>query len=240
MGGRCFGDTRDLFKFDLVRHMMKSLPELEGFTFVPMLTGTESEGSRKNGAGKDLKKAYRSGKAGSQNQRLREHMERLQEIDTDLAYIEGVCTYFGRELIFIDIPGRQQFTNDARGAYFRSVFGKLPKKSLIFIDPETGLAEENTDCRHLLFTEIKTVSDRMDAGSVLMLYQHLSRGKHREAIPAIVARLEECTGLKPAVITDNELVFFILAKNQKLAARLQDSLECYADTYPALQCMSCI
>ena len=42
MNVRYFGDTRDLFKFDLVRHIMKSLPELAGFTFVPMLTGTES------------------------------------------------------------------------------------------------------------------------------------------------------------------------------------------------------
>ena len=239
MSGRCFGDTRDLFKFDLVRHMMKSLPELEGFTFVPMLTGTEAEGHRKSSTGKDLKKAYRSGKAGSQNQGLREHMERLQEIDSDLAYIEGVSTYFDREMILIDIAGRQRFTNDARGTYFRSIFGKLPKKSLIFLDPETGLAEGDTDCRHLLFTEIQTVSDRMDAGSVLMLYQHLSRGKHRDALPVIVDRLGECTGIKPLVITDNELVFFLFAKDQKLADRLQSSLECYADTYPALQCMDC-
>ena len=39
LSARNFGDTRDLFKFDLVRHIMKSLPDLKGFTFVPMLTG---------------------------------------------------------------------------------------------------------------------------------------------------------------------------------------------------------
>jgi len=33
-----FGDARDLFKFDLVRHIMKAFPDLLSFTFVPMLT----------------------------------------------------------------------------------------------------------------------------------------------------------------------------------------------------------
>ncbi len=33
-----FGDVLDLFKFDLVRHIMKAFPDLLRFTFVPMLT----------------------------------------------------------------------------------------------------------------------------------------------------------------------------------------------------------
>ena len=37
-----FGDARDLFKFDLVRHIMKAFPDLLSFTFVPMLTEEES------------------------------------------------------------------------------------------------------------------------------------------------------------------------------------------------------
>jgi hypothetical protein len=239
VGGRCFGDTRDLFKFDLVRHIMKSLPELDRFVFVPMLTGTESESLRKNGMGRDLKRAYRSGNAGSQNQRLREHMERLQEINNAPEYIDGVNSYFDNESIPVDIPGRQQFTNDGRTAYFRSVSGKFPAKSLIFIDPETGLTGGSPDCKHLLYAEIQKAAQRMDTGSVLMLYQHLPKKKRGDAIPVIGTRLEECAGAWPAVIADNDKVFFLLAKNQRLAARLEESLECYADTYPAVEYMSC-
>lgn len=33
-----FRDVRDLFKFDLIRHIMKAFPDLLSFTFVPMLT----------------------------------------------------------------------------------------------------------------------------------------------------------------------------------------------------------
>jgi hypothetical protein len=237
MGSRCFGDTRDLFKFDLVRHIMKSLPDLDGFTFVPMLTGTGGHG--KNAAKKDLMRAYHSGKAGSQNIQLRDHLERLQKIDTNLEYINGVSTYFDKEMILIDIPARQQFTNHDRTTYFRSVFGKFPKNSLIFIDPDTGFRDGSADSRHLLYSEIQMACKRMDNGSVLMVYHHFPRGKQGNFITGTCASLEKCTGVNPSVITDNEIVFFILAKNQNLADRLKNSLECYADTYPALECVTC-
>jgi hypothetical protein len=239
MNGRYFGDTRDLFKFDLVRHIMKSLPELAGFTFVPMLTGTEGKGVRKSLAKKDLEKAYRSGKAGSQNRDLREHLTRLQEIDDDLEYISGIREYFNKEMIPINIPGRQRFMNHDRDVYFRSVFDKFPENSLIFIDPDNGLEGESPNSKHLLLSEVKMVCDRMDRDSILMIYQHFPRVKHGEFLRRKCMQLEECTESGPAVITDKEIVFFLLTKNQKLAARLKNILECYADTYPALQCVSC-
>ena len=239
MNGRYFGDTRDLFKFDLVRHIMKSLPELAGFTFVPMLTGTESGKYRKNSSQKDLEKAYRSGKAGSQNRDLREHLTRLQEINDDLEYISAISEYFDKEMILITVPGRQRFTNHDRDIYFRSVFDKFPKNSLIFIDPDTGFRDGSADSRHLLYSEIQMACKRMDNGSVLMVYHHFPRGKQGNFITGTCASLEKCTGVNPSVITDNEIVFFILAKNQNLADRLKNSLECYADTYPALECVTC-
>ncbi len=238
LNSRSFGDTRDLFKFDLVRHIMKSLPELAGFTFVPMLTGTEGKGHRKNAGTQNLDKAYRSGKAGSQNQDLREHLTRLQEIDNDLEYINGVSTYFENETILIDIPGKQRFTNHDRDTYFRSVFNKFPKNSLIFVDPDTGLKTDSPDNKHLLYSEIKAVLNRMDSGSILMIYQHFPKGNHEDFIRTTAGELEKWTNVYPAIITDAEVVFFILTKNQKLAVHLNDVIECYADTYPALQCMN--
>jgi len=239
LSARNFGDTRDLFKFDLVRHIMKSLPDLKGFTFVPMLTGTEGNGHRKNAGKHILDQAYRLGKAGSQNQDLREHLTRLQEIDNDIEYINGISTYFQNETILIDIPGKQRFTNPDRDIYFRSVFNKFPKNSLIFIDPDTGLKTEGPDNKHLLYSEIKAVLNRMDTSSILMVYQHFPKGKHEAFIRDATRELEKWTGFYPSVITDTEMVFFILTKNQKLQTRLNDVIACYADTYPALQCMDC-
>jgi len=71
MNRKYFGDTRDLFKFDLVRHLVKSLPELEGFAFVPMLTEDSTAGTKRRGGALDLDRALKAGKAGSQNQALR-------------------------------------------------------------------------------------------------------------------------------------------------------------------------
>ena len=74
----------------------------------------------------------------------------------------------------------------------------------------------------------------MDMSSILMIYQHFPRVKHEQYIRRMRIQLEECTGSGPVTITDNEIVFFLLAKNQKLADRLRNALECYSDTYPEL------
>ena len=233
MNHRYFGDTRDLFKFDLVRHIMKSLPELEGFTFVPMLTETNDTG-RKSQGHKDLDTAYRSGKAGSQNRELKDHLQRLQEISDDVEYLDGIGTYFTREKIRIDITGRQKFTGRNQDSYFRSIFEAFPGNSLIFLDPDTGISDNKADQKHVLLLDIKKIHDRMDMGSALMIYQHFPRVNHEKYVRRLCTQLEECTGSGPVTITDNEIVFFLLAKNQKLESRLRNTLECYADTYPGL------
>ena len=79
----------------------------------------------------------------------------------------------------------------------------------------------------------------MDSGSILMIYQHFPRVKHGEYVRRTCMQTGKRTGSCPAIITDNEIVFFMLAKNQKLAARLNNILECYAATYKALQCVQC-
>jgi hypothetical protein len=101
---------------------MKSLPELAGFIFVPMLTETNPPGIGKGAGQKDLDNAYRSGKAGSQNRELNNHLQRLQEITDDIAYLDGIGTYFDEEKIVIDIAGRQKFTTRNQDSYFRSIF----------------------------------------------------------------------------------------------------------------------
>ena len=234
-----FGDTRDLFKFDLVRHIMKSLPELASFTFVPMLTESEERGGKKKSIKKDLDRAHRAGKPGSQNRDLLGHMERLHEIEDDLGYFSAIRTYFQKENILVDIFDQQQFTHEKRDHYFQSVFEALPKKSLVFLDPDIGLEERRPTAKHLLMSEVKKIYDRMDTGSVMMIYQHFPRvtrggyAKHR------CEQLAELTGSAPVTITDNEIIFFLLAKNPKTRSRLEIVLERYANTYPALDSPAC-
>jgi len=228
-----FGDTRDLFRFDLARHIIKSLHEIAGFTFIPMLT----EPGARTGRGhthKDLAKALETGKAGSQNRDLVSCLKRLQEIESSLEYFTGIRTYFENEQIPAEIYARNRFSHETRNQYFENITMTLPAHSLICVDPDTGLEESTPDDKHLLFTEVKKIHTHMDTGSVLMIYQHLPRVKHRELIRNRCRELATHTGSCPAAITDNEIVFFFIAKNPKLQERLIDSIESYANSYPDL------
>src|SRR5512137_1239493 len=134
-----FGDTRDLFKFDLVRHIMKAFPDLLNFTFVPMLTEEESATGKKKTRAKDLGLAQKKGRAGTLNVDLMETMGRLQEINGDLEYFHGVQSYFKKENIIVDVLHRDTFSHEHRVNYFNRMFENFPVNSLIFLDPDTGL-----------------------------------------------------------------------------------------------------
>ena len=89
-----FGDTGDLFKYDLVRHVMKALPVFQSFTFVPMLSAEPEPAGKRKSMAKDLDLEKKAGRAGSQNTGLVCHMKRLQEIDDDLEYFQLIKDYF--------------------------------------------------------------------------------------------------------------------------------------------------
>ena len=229
-----FGNARDLFKFDLVRHIMKSLPELTNFTFVPMLTETDETDGKKKSTKKDLDKALMEGKPGSQNRELLAYMERLQEIEDDLEYFTAIRAYFQKENIPIDIFDRQPFTHKKRDNYFQALFKTFPKKSLIFLDPGIGLEDRRPTKKHLLMAEVKKIYDQMDTASIMMIYQHFPRMTPVGYVKHRSAQLADLTGSTPVTITDNEIIFFMLAKNPKIRASIGLILKQYANTYSIL------
>jgi hypothetical protein len=229
-----FGDTRDLFKFDLVRHIMKAVPAFESFTFVPMLTGIPGGMDMKKGIKKDLLKAKKAGKAGSQNQDLVTQMEYLQGIRDDLDYFQHIRDYFRRENILSHIFSEQEFSHQERSRYFEQILSHLPKKALIVLDPDTGLEENRPTEKNLLLSEVKRITDRMDSRSALLIYQHFPRTKDRRHIHNRCCQLNELTGTDLLAITDNENLFFLLVKNQKLMSDMEEVLERYANSYPSL------
>ena len=239
MNRKHFGDTRDLFKFDLVRHIMKSMPGLTGFTFIPLLTESNGKPDPESGTKKDMTKAVKTGKAGSQNSNLLQHLSRLQEIDSDLEYVQSLHSYFKNENILMDILHPHTFTHKEREHYFNNVFADFPKRSLVFLDPDIGLEESKPTQRHLLFSEVMMIYDHLDAGSVLMIYQHFPRKVHEEYIRQRCSQLSELTGSSPLTITDNEIIFFLCTKNPTMQERLETVLENYANSYPSLTSHTC-
>lgn len=239
MNRKHFGDLRDLFKFDLVRHIMKSMPGLTSFTFIPMLTEINEKTVPDSRTKKDMEKAVKAGKAGSQNSNLFQHVSRLQEINNDLEYVQSLHSYFTNENILMDILHPHTFTHFERERYFQSIFANFPKKSLIFLDPDIGLEESKPDQRHLLFDEVKMIYDHLDVNSILLIYQHFPRKVHENYIRQRCSQLSELTGSLPLTITDNEIIFFVCTKSPGMRERLELVLEKYADSYPALSSCSC-
>jgi hypothetical protein len=239
MNRTSFGDTRDLFKYDLVRHIMKALPLFDSFTFVPMLSEDEESAGVKKKAAKDLEKAVKIGRAGSQNRDLLTHMARLQEIDSDLEYFQTIHAYFKKENILVDILHKQSFSHQNRSRYFDSILSHFPKKSLIFLDPDVGLEETKPSKKHLLFDEVRKLFEKMDSRSVLMIYQHIPRENRDGYIVRRCSELHTLTGLHPTTITDREIVFFFMTKNPRLHESFEDTLSLYANTYPMLSSCSC-
>lgn len=234
MNRRYSGDIRDLFKIDLVVHLMNEIPALRRFTFVPMLTEEESGAGGEDGRKKDLGAAVVKGRAGSRNAALLRSMKRLQEINSDTEYFRAIHDLFDHRRILIRIVEKPLFTHANRQDYFNSLFLQFPTKSLIFLDPDTGLEVKNPTKRHLLFNEVKRVYDRMDDTSVLMIYQHIPRVVREGYIQRRCAELEACTGMHPHSLTDNEIVFFFLSKSPAMNADLARAIRSYIDPYPAL------
>jgi len=237
MNRQFFGDTRDLFKYDLVRHVMKALPVFDSFTFIPMLTKEET--TKKKGNTRDFEKATKLGKAGSQNKDLITHMERLQEIDGDLEYFQTIRAYFKKENIFVGLLKSETFSHEDRDQYFDNILTHFPKKSLIFLDPDIGLEESKPSKKHLLFDEVEKIFRKMDPQSVLMIYQHFPRERHEGYVRRRCSEIYNLTDKHPITITDNEIVFFFIIKNPRLHGSMEDVISLYANTYPMLSSSSC-
>ncbi len=234
MNRKFFGDTRDLFKLDLVCHIMKNLPELDNFTFVPMLTEDDKAPGRRKSVKTDLGKAEKNGKAGSKNKDLIAQMARLQEIDDDTEYFRGIQSLFKKQNTLMIVFDQPRFSHENRTHYFNTLLEKFPDRSLIFLDPDIGLEVKNPTRRHLLLEEVRKIHERMDMHSFIMIYQHIPQVIRPGYIRNRCDQLASVAGISPISITDNEIVFFFLSKNPALKTNLEVVLGEYMSHYPVL------
>ena len=74
----------------------------------------------------------------------------------------------------------------------------------------------------------------MDKDSILMIYQHFPRKDHEEYLSRRANNLSDLTQGLPIYISDNEITFFLLTKNDKLTIQLEHIIEGYKSAYPRL------
>ena len=229
MKNQYFGDIRDLFKYDLIRCIMKEIDTLQRFIFIPMLTKNDSKGREGNKRNFDRAKA--KGRPGTKNKKLMDFLKKYKEVGRDERDFTKIKNYFKSENIKIDIyKGHDKYFNHStRGKYFENISEELLHKSLVFVDPDIGLQVKNSKEKHLLYDEVKGLYSRMDKDSILMIYQHFPREVHTEYLRRRANELKERTKTKdlPKSISDNEIIFFLLTKNDELKNQLEGIIKRY-------------
>ena len=229
MKNQYFGDVRDLFKYDLIQWILKEISSLQ-FTFIPMLT--ENDPKRGDGGKRDFDRAKKGGRPGTHNKELMEFLKKYGD-KRDFTEIENYFKPNGFEIVIY--KGHEYFDKRMRNKYFEKILEEYLRKSLVFVDPDNGLQIKNSKEKHLLYSEVKALYNRMDDDSILMIFQYFPRAryKYKEYSPEGRAnKLEEETGDLPIYISDNEIIFFLLTKNEELKSQLEGVIERYKKDYP--------
>ncbi len=198
------------------------------FLFIPMLT---SDDNNSDGSKTDYTKA----KAGTQNKGLMIYLKDC--VNRNRRNITEIEPYFESNGVEIYIH-KEPFTHENRRDYFSKV--KVKKEffsnSLVFVDPDIGLEIRQSREKHFLYCEAKDIYDYMDENSILMIYQHIPRENHKEYFRRRTNELKNITKDLPIYISDNEIVFFLLAKSGEVKDRLQRIINKYNGDYPKLRC----
>ncbi len=225
MRNQFFGDNRDLFKYDLILSIIHGSKTINHLTFIPMLT--ENFGTHGNQIVRER------AKAGCRNEKLKKFLDEC--IKSAKRNIEQLPIYFEIENINITIyKSNTYFSHTNRSRYFSEIPKRLLQDSLIFVDPDNGLEIIKPDKKHICYNEIKGIYDKMDKNLGLMIYQHFPRENHGEYLNRRSMDLNKLTGSSPLYISDNEIIFFFLTKNDDIKIKLENILKEYNHLYSNL------
>lgn len=231
MNNQCFGDNRDLFKYDLIFQIIKE-GLISRFIFIPMLTPgpagnktTQHEGAQRNRC---------KAKAGWKNSELTVFLDKFQ--DKDKRDIRELSAFFKEQGIEITIYcGEDKYFSDTRrGEYFKQIRDEHLEKSLVFVDPDIGLEVSKLTEKHIRYDEIRNLYQRMDESSILMIFQYIPYVKRESYFPEVAQRLKKKVGNLPIYISDNQIVFFLLTKDASVRKSLAKVVNKYREIYPNL------
>ncbi len=231
MKNQYFGDTRDLFKYDLALELLLQC-NLRRLTFIPMLTRDKpnTHGCRTN---------YSKTTAGTRRVVLRRFLERC--VKGERRNIRELEFFFedGRlptHIEFTIYRRENYFSHETRDQYFSAIRKDLLTRSLILVDPDIGFevnSMKGREEKYIRYKEVKLLHDRMDPHSILMVFQFIPRVEREIYFSKISSLLKDEVNREHALrfVSDNQVVFFILVKSQKLQDRIEYTLQAYAKRY---------
>jgi len=126
----------------------------------------------------------------------------------------------------------KEFTHDGREVYFQNIPPVFLRNALVLLDADNGLAPRTAGPRnfhkYVKFEEVKSVYDRMNSKSILVLYQHHRRQHHKSYIYSIHMKLQELLRCRlPVSISSDSTVFILITKNKERKQELWVSLADY-------------
>ena len=229
---RCefFGDIRDLFKYDLAIEIAKELGL--PVVFIPMLTPDQG----KHGNQRDFDQAVAQGRPGTQNQTLLDYLKQYQT--KSMRCIRHIGPYIEQQGLEFYLHKHDRhgdgifFTHRERLAYFREqLITMLPSSALLLLDPDNGLEVKHVDEKHLLCEDVQQLCARTGEPSILMIYQQFPRVEHRRYVEQRLQQLQSQTQLSPCGISDEEIIFFFLARGERTRKRMIGVLHRYHYRY---------
>ena len=222
MKNQYFGDNRDLFKYDLILQVIRGIDSINHFTFITMLT--ENDDTKQGGERNRYKAKIRK-----KNKELIRFLDEFgNESKRDIKYLKSFFDKKGIEMT-IYYGKNKYFSHLQREEYFKQIEDKLLSKSLVFVDPDIGLQVKRTRDKHIRYSEVQNLYERMDKGSVLMIFQFIPRENRAAYFPRISKTLIEKVGDLPVYISDNQVVFFFLTKDKSIGKQLTKLVKDYVE-----------
>lgn len=223
MKNQYFGDNRDLLKFDLVYQIVGN-GLADRFTYIPMLTANEAQAEEPH-----ICRYEASG--GTQNKELVGFLDKA--IINEKRNIGQLEEFFKSSGIPVFIYAREKiFAHEDRRAYFDGIGKSFLTKSLILVDPDKGLEEDTNGAGNLLFTELKSLYDRMDEDSCLMFTQRFPYDLYEEYLGMRCDEIkDQIPGSQPISVDDLDSIIFFMTKNPSLQKRLLSILQDYTRQY---------
>lgn len=228
MKNQYFGDDRDLFKYDLAETLIRNVPSIRRFTFVPLLTPDDDSGHG------DVVARNQSA-PGSDNPRLVDVLDSC--LESGRRYISEIRAYFEEQGIPVYIHKEDCYLdNYDRARYFDGIDDSVLTDALVFLDPDNGLEVQSPTEKHVLTSELLDFFKRMTDSSILMFFQYRPPYTSRADLTMnVAARLyNQGVGL-PLAVAGGDVVFFLYAKEKKTRDHLARAVAQYEDRYPTLR-----
>ena len=203
MKNQYFGDTRDLFKYDLALHILEATG-LRCFTFVPMLT--HDDGSA-DGVHMDLSKGH----AGTRNRPLREFLEACtREGNRDIRELDRFFDGTPYELLTY----HRVLERDRRSQYFRDLPEKWLEDAVVVVDPDNGMeVRSGRGIKWLRYDDLRYLCDNLGDRSVLLAFQFIPRVRRDVFVPGIARTIVERSGVeKVHCVSDGHVVFYAMGR----------------------------